>query len=52
MPVNSLGSVDAISNNDKKFVEQNTQPQVAFVNSVFDNFGGNSQGSTETAFNA
>lgn len=46
-----LGSINAIDDKKGKFAEQN-QPQVAFVNSIFDNFGGNAQGSTETAFNA
>ncbi len=49
--INALGSITAIDNKKEKHLEQN-QPQVAFVNSIFDNFGGNSQGSTETAFNA
>ena len=49
-----IGSIDAIGKIDdqKKFQRApEQQPQVAFVNSIFDNFGGNSS-STETAFNA
>ncbi len=49
-----IGAIDAVGKIDdnKKLQKQQEQPQVAFVNSIFDNFGGNSQGSTETAFNA
>lgn len=49
-----IGSVEAIGKVDdnKKVQHEPEQNHVAFVNSIFDNFGGNSQGSTETAFNA
>lgn len=48
-----VGSVDAVKSVDdhKKVLKQQEQPQVAFINSIFDNFGGHSS-STETAFNA
>ena len=48
-----IGAIDAVGKIDdnKKLQKQQEQPQVAFVNSIFDNFGGNSS-STESAFNA
>ncbi|MBR1942602.1 hypothetical protein IJ843_02565 [bacterium] len=46
----ALGSINAIDDKKGRQIEHN-QPQVAFVNSIFDNFGGNNSG-TETAFNA
>lgn len=49
--INSIGSTDAIrfdDDNRKKMQEQ--QPQVAFINTIFEGYG-NSSG-TEASFNA
>mgnify|MGYP004539177291 CR=1 FL=1 len=46
---NAVSGVNAIDDNKKK-QEVAPQPQVAFMNSIWDNFG-NSQG-TEASFNA
>lgn len=48
--IGGIGSVDAINfgNEDKKMKEQ--QPQVAFINTIFEGYG-NSSG-TEASFNA
>lgn len=50
--VGSVGSVSPVNydndNHKKKTMEA---PQVAFINTIFDNFGGNSSG-TEASFNA
>ncbi|MGN0017535.1 MAG: hypothetical protein ACI37S_00665 [Candidatus Gastranaerophilaceae bacterium] len=47
--VNAISAINPFE--DHKKVKHEEQPQVAFINSVFDNFGGNSSG-TEASFNA
>ena len=47
--VNAISAINPFE--EYKKVKPEEQTQVAFINSVFDNFGGNSSG-TEASFNA